>query len=156
LQGHVVTTDLPTLGTNPNSKQHGSATQEAKILGDLQYPRRTVCGDRADGPRGGGKRSAGQGGQSKNGHRTSSMHPTKFGRSVSSLRKVRSSRTVWPHLADGPTNCFQTKPTGQTDRNEATQELAKNTTNTWLKSSSRTVRLTQTDGPPGMGAVARA
>jgi hypothetical protein len=34
-QGRVVTMDLPTLGTNLNSKQHGSATQEVKDLSDL-------------------------------------------------------------------------------------------------------------------------
>jgi hypothetical protein len=39
-QGRVVTTDLSTLGTNPNSSQHISATQEAKDLGN----------HRADGP----------------------------------------------------------------------------------------------------------
>jgi hypothetical protein len=57
----VVTTNLPTLGTNPSSKQHGSATQEAKDLGNLRSPRRTVQGDRADGPHGLDGRSAGQG-----------------------------------------------------------------------------------------------
>jgi hypothetical protein len=41
-QGRVVTTDLPTLGTNPNTKQHRSATQEAKNLGDLHSLGRTV------------------------------------------------------------------------------------------------------------------
>jgi hypothetical protein len=35
-QGHIVTTYLPTLGTNPNSKKHKSATQEAKNLGNPQ------------------------------------------------------------------------------------------------------------------------
>jgi hypothetical protein len=47
-QGRVVTTNLPTLGTNPNSKQHGSTTQEAKDLGDLYSLGRTVCEHRAD------------------------------------------------------------------------------------------------------------
>jgi hypothetical protein len=64
-QGHVVTTDLPTLGTNPNSKQHGCATQEEKDLGNLQSlgwtvrmegglstgARQTVCKLRADHPK---------------------------------------------------------------------------------------------------------
>jgi hypothetical protein len=31
-QGHVVTLDLPTLGTNPKQSQSGSMTQEAKDL----------------------------------------------------------------------------------------------------------------------------
>jgi hypothetical protein len=60
-QGRVVTTDLPTLGTNPNSKHHGSATKEAKDIGDLRSPRWTVSGDRADGLRGSGGWSARQG-----------------------------------------------------------------------------------------------
>jgi hypothetical protein len=40
---------------NPNSKQHGSTTQEAKDLGNLQSPRRTIRGDRTDSPRGPGE-----------------------------------------------------------------------------------------------------
>jgi hypothetical protein len=43
-QGHIVTMDLPTLGTNSNSKQHGSANQEAKDLGQSMVPG-------VDGPR---------------------------------------------------------------------------------------------------------
>jgi hypothetical protein len=60
-QGHVVTTDLPTLGTNPNSKQHGSTTQEAKDLSNLQWPGRTVRMEGADCPRGPGGPSASTG-----------------------------------------------------------------------------------------------
>jgi hypothetical protein len=52
-QGHVVTTDLPTLGTNPNSNQHGSTTQKAKDLDNLESTRRTVRSVQADCPRGG-------------------------------------------------------------------------------------------------------
>jgi hypothetical protein len=55
-QGQVVTMDLPTLGTNSNSKQYGSATQEAKDLGNLRCLGRTVRMDQAD--------SAGPGGLS--------------------------------------------------------------------------------------------
>jgi hypothetical protein len=58
-QGHVVTTDLPTLETNPSSKQHGSATQEEKDLGDLRSLGRTVRMDQADCARGPGGPSAG-------------------------------------------------------------------------------------------------
>jgi hypothetical protein len=57
-QGRVVTTDLPTLGTNPKRSQSESKIQEAKNLGDLRSPRQTVRGDRADGPRWQGGRSA--------------------------------------------------------------------------------------------------
>jgi hypothetical protein len=49
-QGHVVTTDVPTLGTNPKRSQSGSTNQEAKDLAVLQQSRRTVRGPRADGP----------------------------------------------------------------------------------------------------------
>jgi hypothetical protein len=57
-QGRVVTTDLPTLGTNPKQSQRESETQEAKDLATLQNPRQTVRMTRrtvrdglADGPR---------------------------------------------------------------------------------------------------------
>jgi hypothetical protein len=49
-QGRVVTTDLPTLGTNPNSIHHGSTTQKAKDIGNLESTRRTVRSVRADRP----------------------------------------------------------------------------------------------------------
>jgi hypothetical protein len=52
-QGHVVTMDLPTLGTNPNSIQHGSTTQKTKDLGNLESTRWIVRSVRADCPRGG-------------------------------------------------------------------------------------------------------
>jgi hypothetical protein len=59
-QGRVVTTDLPTLGTDPNSIQHGSTTQKAKDIGNLEVPGRlsavsgrTVREEGADCPRGG-------------------------------------------------------------------------------------------------------
>jgi hypothetical protein len=60
-QDRVVTTDLPTLGTNPKQSQSESETQEAKNLAALQGTKRTVRGDWADGPRGTGGRSAGHG-----------------------------------------------------------------------------------------------
>jgi hypothetical protein len=60
-QGCVVTTELPTLGTNPKRSQSKSETQEAKNLAALRGTGRTVRGDRADGPLGTGRRSAGHG-----------------------------------------------------------------------------------------------
>jgi hypothetical protein len=59
--GDVVTTDLPTLGTNSKQSWSGSTTQEAKDLAPLRGTRRTVRGDRADGQCGTGRRSAGHG-----------------------------------------------------------------------------------------------
>jgi hypothetical protein len=50
-QGHVVTTDIPTLGSNPKRSQSGSTNQEAKDLAVLQQSWRTVRGHRADGSR---------------------------------------------------------------------------------------------------------
>jgi hypothetical protein len=56
-QGHVVTTDLPTLGTSRNTPQSGITTQEAKDLGKsawpgqtLDQPLLTVCQNLADCP----------------------------------------------------------------------------------------------------------
>jgi hypothetical protein len=57
-QGHVVTTDLPTLGTNPSSMQHGNATQEVKGLGNLHCLGQTVRSALADSPQGASRRSA--------------------------------------------------------------------------------------------------
>jgi hypothetical protein len=53
-QGHVVTTDLPTLGTNPKQSQSGGTNQEAKDLATLCSTRRTVREPTADRPRGSG------------------------------------------------------------------------------------------------------
>jgi hypothetical protein len=72
-QGHVVTTDLPTLGTNPNSIQHGSTTQKAKDIGNLESTRWTVREEGADCPRGGH-------GPSENATQTSNTAPRKTDR----------------------------------------------------------------------------
>jgi hypothetical protein len=50
-QGHVVTSDVPTLRTIPNRSQSGSTKQEAKDLAILKQPGRTVRGHHANGPR---------------------------------------------------------------------------------------------------------
>jgi hypothetical protein len=57
-QGRIVTTDLPTLGTNPKQSQSKSKTKEAKDLATLRNPRKTVRETRADGPRAPGGPSA--------------------------------------------------------------------------------------------------
>jgi hypothetical protein len=88
LQGRVVTTDLPTLGTNPNSKQHGSTTQEANDLGNLRGQGRTVRGDWADGPCEPGW-SAGQGRMVRKSEQNLQYAPLK-------------NRTVRVQLSDGP------------------------------------------------------
>jgi hypothetical protein len=60
-QGHIVTTDLPTLGASLKQTSSESATQEAKDLGNLQWPGRTICTEGADCPRGPGRPSASTG-----------------------------------------------------------------------------------------------
>jgi hypothetical protein len=74
-QGCVVTMDLPTPGTNPNSKQHSSATQEVKDLSNLHSLGQIVHVEGADCPRGRVDRPQGQGGPSKNATRTTSTAP---------------------------------------------------------------------------------
>jgi hypothetical protein len=51
-QGHVVTTDLPTLGTNPKQSRSESETQGANDLATQHCTRRTVSKHLADCPRG--------------------------------------------------------------------------------------------------------
>jgi hypothetical protein len=63
-QGHVVMTDVPTLGTNPKRSQSGSTNQEAKDLAVRQQSRRTVRGPGANCPRPPRGRSAPHGGRS--------------------------------------------------------------------------------------------
>jgi hypothetical protein len=75
-QGRVLTTDLPTLGTNPKQSQSESETQGAKDLTTLRSTRRTVRKHWADYPRGLGGLSAGCGGPSENTSRTTSTAPS--------------------------------------------------------------------------------
>jgi hypothetical protein len=145
-QGRIVTTDLPTLGTNPNSKQYGSTTQEANDLGNLR-----CLGDRPHGPGGpsaGSRRTVRKYLQNHQ-YCTSKNEP-----SVPYQWTVRASQTVLLPRADCPTNHFQPKPPDSTDQNKATQELTKNTTNTGLISTSRTVHMMAVDCPPGSQTAA--
>jgi hypothetical protein len=57
-QGHVVTADLPTLGTNSKRSQSGSTNQEVKDLATLRSTRRTVRKLPVDCPRAHGGPSA--------------------------------------------------------------------------------------------------
>jgi hypothetical protein len=56
-QGRVVTTDLPTLGTNPKRSRSGSMNQEAKDLAILRSAGQMVRKPGADGPQPTGRRS---------------------------------------------------------------------------------------------------
>jgi hypothetical protein len=104
-QGHVVTADLPTLGTNPKRSQSGSTIQEAKDIAILQQPWPTVRGHRADGP-------LPTGGWSVNRNKTSRQAPNRahgpylvLGRSASNSCRADGLRPLGgrsgPH-ADGP------------------------------------------------------
>jgi hypothetical protein len=100
--------DLPTLGTNPNRKQHGNTTEEAKDLADLHSLGRIVRVEAADCPRG-------PGGLSENATRTSSLHLKK--RTVCPLPTDRLHHAdVRPLLADTRPNLVQPKAHGQTGR----------------------------------------
>jgi hypothetical protein len=57
-QGHIVTMDIPTLGTNPKRTRSGSTNQEAKDLAIQYSAGRTVRELGADGLRTLGGRSA--------------------------------------------------------------------------------------------------
>jgi hypothetical protein len=114
-QGRVVTTDLPTLGTNPNSKQHESTTQEAKDLGNLQSLGQTVCMEGADCPRGLGGLFARS---SRTVRKYLSNHQycsSKNELPVPNPRTVRTEETVRTLLADRPANSEQPKAPDKTD-----------------------------------------
>jgi hypothetical protein len=88
-QGHVVTTDVPTLGTTPKRSQSGSTKQEAKDLAVLQQPRRTVRGHLADCPRSPRGRSATHGGLSVKHKQNEPTSTSTRGRSVPRPQTVR-------------------------------------------------------------------
>jgi hypothetical protein len=138
-QGRVVTTDLPTLGTNPKYSQCKRETQEAKDLNDLHSLGQTVRVEAADCPRGPGGLSASTGRTVRKCHLNFQYCTSKNGVSVEHSRTPR---------ADCLTNSSQQKTTNETDRNTDTQEHAKNTTNTRSASSSWTVRDSLADGQP--------
>jgi hypothetical protein len=104
-QGHVVTTHLPTLGTNPKRSQSGSTTQEAKDLAVLQQPLRTVREPGADGPLPTGGRSNKHNRTTKQAHQKADGPYLVLRRSASNWCRVDGPRPLGgrsgPH-ADGP------------------------------------------------------
>jgi hypothetical protein len=138
--------------TNRRNKPKLKATRkrntEAKDLGNLRYLGWTVRGDQVDSLQG-------HCGQSENATRTTSTAPRKNRRSVANPRTVRPARTVRQPRADSPANLLKPKTPNPTDRNNVTQELATNTTNSQLLGSSRTVHRPGADGLPGADGAAR-
>jgi hypothetical protein len=88
-QGHVVTTDLPTLGTNPKQTRSGNTTQEAKDLAVLRNSRRTVREAGADGPWTPSGRSATLERTVRNSQQNHQKHTSNCGRSVPCTLTVR-------------------------------------------------------------------
>jgi hypothetical protein len=121
-QCHVVTTDPPTLGTKPNSKHHETTTQEAKHLGDLQWPGRTVRMKGADCPQGPSGPSASTGRTVRKWHRNLQYRTMKNGPSVLYPRTVRAEWTVRTRLADCLPNFVQPKAHDQMDPTKGDQK----------------------------------
>jgi hypothetical protein len=130
-QGHVVTTDLPTLGTNPKQSRTESTNQEGEDLAVLHSVGRTVRVVSAD-------HSQGSSGLSEKDSRTSSTPPQITDR----LRWARGPSAPSPtlrHLSTvrPQTSCNKNPPTKWIER-KACKKVAKDMTNCWLKV--RTVR----------------
>jgi hypothetical protein len=116
-QGHVVTMDLPTLGTNPEQSRSGSTTQEAKDLAVLQITRQTARDLRADRPRGYSGPSASYNGLSEKQSRTSSTAPSITDRLRWARGPTALSRTIRHSSTDRPrTSCNKNPPTKWIER----------------------------------------
>jgi hypothetical protein len=135
-QGHVVTTDVPTLGTNPKQSQSGSTKQEAKDLAILQQPRRTVRGHLADCPRLPRGRPATHGGLSVKHKQNDPTGTSTRGRSVPCPRTVREQlvpRGQSAHPGGRSAKHLPTKNRWPTGSKRRRSEHVKNTKNTWAK-----------------------
>jgi hypothetical protein len=156
-QGHVVTTDLPTLGTNPKQSRSESETQEAKDLATLHSTRQTVREAGADGSRGWGRWSADTGRTIRDPRADSPLNATELPEAHPEMRAVHTlpadcpratcaARTVRDLRADGPPNLLP--------QNFGTSKIyaraLKNWTNTRRTLTSRTVRGLQADSPPAL------
>jgi hypothetical protein len=121
-QGHVVTMDLPTLGANPKQSQSESETQEAKDLGDLRSPRRTVRNDRADSPRWAGGQSARPQRTVRKCNPNNQYCTSKYRRSVATPWTVRPARTVRQPYSNRkhPTRRIETKRRKNSQRTRRT------------------------------------
>jgi hypothetical protein len=127
-QGHIVTTDVPTLGTNSKRSQRGSTKQEAKDLAVLQQPWRKVRDPGADGPRSPCGRSAVTADFSLKTNRTTQLAPRHvdgsyhiLGRSASNSCRADSPRSPGGRSAKHlfTKNCW---PTGSKRRCLRTHE----------------------------------
>jgi hypothetical protein len=154
-QGRVVTTDLPTLETNPNSVQYRSTNQKAKDISNLESTRRTARSVRADCPRGGHR-------PSENATRTSSTAPRKTDRPWWTRGPSASSRTVRHSSTDRPqTSCTKNPPTKRIERkvlknsHEHKEQPGCQAPRGQSVTTLRTVRGDLADGPPGANQHSR-
>jgi hypothetical protein len=148
-QGHVVTTDLLTLWTNPNSKQHGSATQEAKDLGTLWSSKLTVRDGLVDSPWGASRRSVRSRWIVRNSNPNLQYAPSE----IWMVCELTADSSL---LADSPAS-----PSGWSGQQDPTKTYWPNRAK---RSDSRTheehdehqAEELLADGPPGSGAAAQA
>jgi hypothetical protein len=129
--------------TNPRNKPQLKATRKHNSRSEGLRQSMVPRADHPHGPRG---LSAGPGRLStgllrtvRNSLLSHQYCTSKNGLSVPYPRTVHMAKTDHTHLAGCSTNLEQPKALDKTGRKEATQELAKNTTNTWLAGSSCTV-----------------
>jgi hypothetical protein len=153
-QGHVVTTDVPTLGTNPKQSQSGSTKQEAKDLAVLKQPRRTVRGHLADCPRAPRGQSANHGGRSVKHRQNDPTSTSTRGRSVPRPRMVREQLVLRGLSATSGRTVRQTTPHQKPLANRIKTKALKNTQRTrktpGQKLSTGTVRTHHADDPRGV------
>jgi hypothetical protein len=129
-QGHVVTTVLPTLGTNPKRSQSESTKQDAKDLAVLQEPWRTVRGPGADGPRSLCGRPATHGGLSVKHEQNDPTGTLTCGRFVPRPRTVREQLMPRGQSATSGRTVRQTAPGQKQLANRIETKALKNTRRT--------------------------
>jgi hypothetical protein len=109
-QGHVVTTDLRTLGANRKRSRSERETQEAKDLATLRSTRRTVRGLRAGRPCGYSGPSASYVGPFEKHSRTTSTAPSIMDRPRWAHGPSDPSRTVRHSSTNRPGTSCTKKP----------------------------------------------
>jgi hypothetical protein len=154
-QGHIVTTDVPTLGTNPKQSQRGSTKQEAKDLATLQQPRRTIRGHLANCPRSPRGRSTTHGGLSVIHKKNDPTGTSTRRRSVPRPQTVREQLVPRGQSATSGRTVHSTPSHQKTLANRIKTKVLKNMRRTQRtlgpKGSTRTVREVRTN----TGAAAR-
>jgi hypothetical protein len=152
-QGHVVTTDVPTLETNPKRSQSGSTKQEAKDLAVLQQSRRTVRGHQVDCPRSPRGWSATYGGLSVKHEQNDPTGTSSRGCSIPHPRTVREQLVSRGQSATPERTVRQTPSHQKPLANRIETKALKNTRRTRRtpgpKGSTRTVHTHHADSPRG-------